>query len=381
MRTMLGRLTEHLGPAHHRAAGGRGGDDLTCVPCGAESQGAALLPTVSTPPPTLDEAVARARLERQWEGPAPPTPAAWSARAARLRLGIRQRMGLEPERPRTPLHPIAHSRVELDGYSVENVALETFPGFWRTGNLYRPTQPPEHGCAGVLCPHGHFSPGFIDANVGWGEAQVAEDDVGGRFRHDMQRRCAVLARLGAVVFAYDLVGWGDSQQMGHTDPRVLAIQSWNSTRAVDFLISLPEVDAARIGVTGASGGGTQSFLLSAIDERVSVSVPVAMASAHMFGGCVCEAGLPIHTTDVNQDGVLSNAEIAALAAPRPQLLVSVTWREQGGVRAGRKDQSCNSPTVEFPYLQRVCKPHPHPLSLMSVASSDNTVAGRRPSRR
>ena len=114
---------------------------------------------------------------------------------------------------------------------------------------------------------------------------------------------------------------------------------------------------------------------------IGVTRPVAMASAHMFGGCVCEAGLPIHTTDVNQDGVLSNAEIAALAAPRPQLLVSVTWREQGGVRAGRKDQSCNSPTVEFPYLQRVCKPHPHPLSLMSVASSDNTVAGRRPSRR
>ena len=104
-------------------------------------------------------------------------------------------------------------------------------------------------------------------------------------------------------------------------------------------------------MTGASGGGTQSFLLAAMDERVAVSVPVVMVSAHMFGGCVCEAGLPIHTTHENSDQLLSNAEIAALAAPRPQLVVSVTWREDSGVRVGKHDQSCNTPTVEYPYLQ------------------------------
>jgi hypothetical protein len=328
-------------------------------------------PEPSHPPPTVDEAAARERLERHFLEP--PDPSDWAARAARLRAGLRARMGLEPERPRTPLAPLIHGRVELDGYTVENVAIETFPGFYCTGNLYRPTPPPQQQpgggdrrCAGVLCPHGHFGPKFIEANAEWGEAptegratelsefESLEDDaaVGGRFRRDMQLRCATLARLGAVVFAYDLIGWGDSQQLNHTDPRVLAYQSWNGTRAVDFLCSLPEVDPSRIGVTGASGGGTQSFLLAAMDERIAVSVPVVMASAHMFGGCVCEAGLPIHQTDENPDGVLSNAEIAALAAPRPQLLVSVTWREDGGVRAGKHDQSCNTPAVEYPYLQQ-----------------------------
>lgn len=126
-----------------------------------------------------------------------------------------------------------------------------------------------------------------------------------------------------------------------------------STRVVDFLTSLPEVDPDRIAVTGASGGGTQSFLLAAMDTRVAVSVPVVMASAHMSGGCVCEAGLLIHQTDENADGFLANVEIAALTAPRPQLLVSATWRVADGVRAGRKDQSCNTETVEYPYLKRV----------------------------
>ncbi len=327
------------------------------------------------PPPTLDEDAARERLEQHWH-PKPPEASRWGERAARLRHGLWCRMGIDPERPRTPLNPTTHGRIQLDGYTVENVALETFPGFFCTGNLYRPVQQRLSGagdcqdepgrCAGILCPHGHFGPTFIKANAEWGEKPTEgrateesafahlDDDaaVGGRFRRDMQLRCATLARLGAVVFAYDLVGWGDSFQLNHNDPRVLAFQTWNSTRAVDFLCSLREVDSARIGVTGASGGGTQSFLLAAMDERVAVSVPVVMVSAHIFGGCVCEAGLPIHRTDENPDQLLSNAEIAALAAPRPQLLVSVTWREDGGIRAGKHDQSHNSPAVEYPYLQR-----------------------------
>ena len=321
-------------------------------------------PTPSRPPANLDEARARERLEQHWRVQL--EPAEWAARAARLRHGLKRRLGLEPEPPRTLLAPRMHSRVQLDGYTVECVALETVPGFYCTGNLYRPNAPLVDGqCAGMLCPHGHFGPKFIRASAKWGEKETAgrttdegsfesiDDDaaVGGRFRRDMQIRCATFARLGAVVFAIDMIGWGDSQQMEHTDPRVLAFQSWNATRVVDYLISLPEVDAARIGVTGASGGGTQSFLLAAIDERIACSVPVVMASAHMSGGCVCEAGLAIHQTEENADGILSNAEIAALAAPRPQMLVSVTWRESNGVRAGKRDQSCNTPEVEFPYLQ------------------------------
>ena len=142
-----------------------------------------------------------------------------------------------------------------------------------------------------------------------------------------------------------MIGWGESNQMKHRDTCVLTLQTWNSIRGVDFLSSVPGVDSTRIGVTGASGGGTQSFLVVALDDRVRVSIPVVMVSAHFFGGCNCESGLPIHRSELHRT---NNADIAA---PRPQTLVSVTMR--GPANARRRDQSCNTPDVEYPYLRRV----------------------------
>jgi len=115
----------------------------------------------------------------------------------------------------------------------------------------------------------------------------------------------------------------------------MALQTQNSLRAVDFLLSLPYVDPTRIGCTGASGGGTQTFMLGALDPRVVVLAPVNMISAHFQGGCTCE-NAPGLRTDTH------NVEIAALAAPRPLLLVSATG-----------DWTVNAPRVEYPAIRRV----------------------------
>lgn len=248
----------------------------------------------------------------------------WQERARTIRENILRGVELWPLPERCSLKPIIHSKRVYDGYSVENVAIESLPGVFVTGSLYRPTKAGGPYPA-VLCPHGHWS---------------SADDYG-RFRPNMQRRCATMARMGAIVLAYDMVGYGDWRNAGweHRRPDALKLQLWNSIRLVDFLTSRADVDPTRIAVTGASGGGTQSFLLTAVDDRISVSIPTVMVSAHFFGGCICESGMPIHKSRRHET---NNTEIAALAAPRPQLIIS-----------DGADWTKNVPHVEFPHIRSV----------------------------
>jgi len=243
----------------------------------------------------------------------------WEKRAHMIRKGIVEGMQLgKMPVPEGNFNTVLHSRKVMDGYVVENIALESFPGFWISGNLYSPLSPKEKNPA-VLCPHGHAADKRLTA--------------------DVQIRSAALARMGAIVFAYDMVGYGESQQVDHKIPIALVLQTYNSQRVLDYLLSRPDVDESRIGMTGGSGGGTQTFILTAIDPRISVSVPAVQVSAHFFGGCVCESGMPIHNSGKHQT---NNVEIAALCAPRPLLLIS-----NGG------DWTSNTPRVEYPYIQKV----------------------------
>jgi dienelactone hydrolase len=252
------------------------------------------------------------------------TQSEWQQRAQRIREGILRGAELWPLPKKCPLNPIIHSKRVYDGYSVENVAIESLPGVFVTGNLYTPTKGSGPFPA-VLCPHGH-----------WSDLKDY-----GRFRPDMQKRCATFARMGAIVFAYDMVGYGDWANAGwkHSQPKALKLQLWDSIRIVDFLTSRKDVDSTRIAVTGASGGGTQSFMLTAVDDRIAVCIPVVMVSAHFFGGCDCESGMPIHKSKSHET---NNVEIAAAAAPHPVMLIS-----------DGKDWTKNTPDVEYPYIRNV----------------------------
>ncbi len=250
----------------------------------------------------------------------------WENHADSIKAQIRKGMELEVFPSRTPLNPRFRNKKVLDGYTIESVVFESLPGFFVTGNLYRPTgNLKSKSQAVILCPHGHFD----------------DPKDYGRFTKDMQTRCASFAKMGAVVFAYDMVGWGESVQLSHEFSNVLPFQTWNSIRVIDFLLTLPEADPKRIAVTGASGGGTQTFLVTALDDRVKVSIPVVMVSAHFFGGCTCESGMPIHKSG---NTVYTNAEIACLAAPRPMLLVS-----------DGSDWTKNNESVEYPFAQSIYK--------------------------
>lgn len=252
------------------------------------------------------------------------TREAWLKRKEIIKHGILEGAGLVPFPEKTPLKPRYTPERKYNGYSVKNVAIESLSGVFVTGSLYLPESRNEK-MAGILSTHGHWS--------------TPEDY--GRYRADAQNRCASFARMGAIVFSYDMVGYGEMKDVGweHKHQQAFKQQLWNSIRALDFLLSLDNIDSERIAVTGASGGGTQAFMLTAIDDRIKVSVPVVMVSAHFFGGCVCESGMPVHKSSHHQT---NNVEIAAIAAPRPMLLVS-----------DGDDWTKNTPTVEFPHIQYI----------------------------
>ncbi len=257
------------------------------------------------------------------------TEAGWLRRAGQLRRQIEVSAGLWPPVEKSPLKARIFGKVSKGDYSIEKVFFESYPGFYVTGNLYRPVGK-KGPFPGILTPHGHWAYGRLE------NQSLAS----------MPGLAINLARQGHVVFAYDMLAYNDSRQVkDHRRPldrsfslwgiNWLGIQLWNSIRSVDFLQSLPDVDPDRIGCTGASGGGTQTFLLTAVDDRVKVSAPVNMISHYMQGGCICEnqANLRLDT---------NNMEIAALMAPRPQLMVSASG-----------DWTRETPRVEFPAVQSV----------------------------
>lgn len=246
--------------------------------------------------------------------------ASWETRKAELKSCMRTALKLD-QLPATPKsQPILTNKRTFDGYTVENVAIETLPGMYVCGSLYKPTH--AKGLMPVILnPDGHFGDG--------------------RYRSDCQYRCAMQARMGAVAFSYDLFAWGESllqfKSADHRRSLANTIQILNGMRILDWLLTQKNADPTRVAVTGGSGGGSQTMLLTALDDRIDLSVPVVMTSSYHSGGCPCESGMGVHLCGHGTN----NVEMAAMAAPRPQLVIS-----------DGKDWTQYVPEHEFPFLQR-----------------------------
>jgi len=251
----------------------------------------------------------------------------WEAHKKKLREQILFAAGLVPMPEKNPLHPVIFGRLERQGYSIEKVYIETLPGYYLGGNLFRP-RGKTGKFPGVLVTHGHWNYGRLENQpLNSGPA-----------------RCINLAMQGYVAFSYDMVGYNDTTQTPHDfgGPREqlwnfnpMGLQLWNSIRALDFIESLPDVDSERIAMTGESGGGTQTFLLTAVDDRVKYSTPVNMISAIMQGGSQCENGPGLRLDTFN-------VEIGAMMAPRPMLMIAATG-----------DWTKNTPREEYPAIRSI----------------------------
>ena len=247
--------------------------------------------------------------ERTHDTPYPPrearvaTRARWDAFARRLREHLRLSLGLTPSLPEPPLRALRTEAHRGDGYRIERFALETLPGFYLTGSLFVPDAPADARAPAMLQPHGHFEGG-----------RLTEADV---------LRAVALAQAGVYVLSYDMVGYNDQFQLPHWGAEPLewrrwgfsraGLQTWNSLCAFEWLRQQREIDPQRIGCSGISGGGTQTFLLSAWEPRLSCAAPVKMVSSVMQGGCICE------NCSLLRVGT-NNIELAALCAPRPQAM-------------------------------------------------------------
>ncbi len=258
------------------------------------------------------------------------TLAEWEARKQALRTQILAAAGLFPPFPKNDLHPQIFGRVVNRDCTIEKVLLETLPGFYLAGNLYRPLDPaPPGGYPAIISPHGH-----------WNYGRLENTDIA-----SVPARAINLARQGFVVFSYDMVGYDDTIQTPHdfgdTPPEELwsfgsfGLQLWNSIRAIDFLETLPGVNPQKIGATGASGGATQTFTVSAVDDRIKFSAPANMVSLIMQGGGLCE-NAPGLRFDTN------NVEIASMMAPRPMIMSAATG-----------DWTRNMRTEEYPAVRAI----------------------------
>jgi len=245
----------------------------------------------------------------------------WELRKKQIRPDLYKALKLSPMPVAPQSVPLVTKKRKFKNYTVENFALEIMPGLYVNGSMYRPLKS-KGKTPLMLSPDGHWA--------------------GHRFRKDAQIRCAMTAQMGAVAVSYDLFGWGEStlqfDSKDHRKSLSLTVQTLGAIRILDWILQEGNIDTGRVGICGGSGGGSHAVLMTALDDRITLSIPVVSLSSYFYGGCPCESGLPIHASA----GGTNNVELAAMAAPRPQLVIS-----------DGKDWTAHMPQHDFPYLQKM----------------------------
>ena len=246
--------------------------------------------------------------------------AQWEERRALLRREVRERLQIDQFLDSCVKNPTAIlSKVRRhDGYTTQNICIELTPGQHVFGTIYASLKKGKKPL--IVCPDGHWP---------------------SRYRDDEQQRLATLARMGAICVDFDLYGYSQSAaEVGnHNTARAHVFQAACSLTLLDWMLkNRRDIDTTRVAANGGSGGGTHTVLLALLDDRITASAPVVHVASHFDGGCPCESGMPVQLAG----GGTCEAELAAIIAPRPLLLVS-----DGG------DWTSTNPTLEYPFIQRI----------------------------
>ena len=223
--------------------------------------------------------------------------------ARRVKQQILTAAGLDPMPEKTPLNPQRFGKLERDGYTIEKVLLETWPGLLPRRQSVRADDARQASGRRLAARPLELRPARasaarVDARCARPTSRSAAMSSSSTTWSATTTRCRCRTRSTArreTLWAFGPLG----------------LQLWDSIRVVDYVASLPEVDASRIGATGASGGGTQTFLLAAVDDRIAYAAPVNMVSAYMQGGSYCEnaPGLaPRHQQPRHRGGVRAQAD-------------------------------------------------------------------------
>jgi len=257
------------------------------------------------------------------------------------RKELARRLGLDPLPERKPLNPQIVGTVERDDYRIEKVRFESFPGFYVTANLYIPKNV-TFPVPAIVNPHGH-----------WG---------GGKDSYQVQYRAIGLAKKGYVALTWDKIGYGERAPLqGHggfgnpegaryttnlwlTGHTLMGLEVWDVMRAIDYLYTRDEVDKERIGVTGGSGGGSQTIYATILDDRIKVAVPVVYGGIMQLGagyGCICE-------TIPNLFPNITPSILRALVFPKKVLFIN-EW-EDGEIDFARRTYERYGVSEYFGYV-------------------------------